>query len=213
VVDASHALCLAEAGRAVGMSDPSEWANAATALEELGLVHRAGYARYRETEAILLGSVGRAEGSVGARRAAAARPLRLALDVARRLGARPLEEAATLLAGRARLDAAAIGTAAEVTQAPGTGRGGADPASAFIASRHLTTRELEVLALIGSGWSNGEIATSLFISRKTASVHVSNVTGKLGVADRLEAAALAQRAGLDGPPRPGSVLAALAQDV
>ena len=211
-VDASHALCLAEAGRAAGMSDPSEWANAAAAFEELGLVHRAGYARYREAEAILLGSVGRAEESVGARRAAAARPLRLALDVARRLGARPLEEAATLLAGRARLDVAAKGTAPEVIEAPGAGRGGADPASAFIASRHLTTRELEVLALIGSGWSNGEIATSLFISRKTASVHVSNVTGKLGVADRLEAAALAQRAGLDGPPRPGSVLAALAQD-
>jgi DNA-binding NarL/FixJ family response regulator len=63
---------------------------------------------------------------------------------------------------------------------------------------------VEILTLIGSGWSNGEIAAALYISRKTASVHVSNILGKLGVVDRVEAGALAHRAGLVGQPRPGS---------
>ncbi|MDQ3468975.1 MAG: LuxR C-terminal-related transcriptional regulator, partial [Actinomycetota bacterium] len=52
-----------------------------------------------------------------------------------------------------------------------------------------TIRELEVLALLGSGRSNGQIATHLFISTKTASVHVSNILRKLGVANRVEAGA------------------------
>ena len=63
----------------------------------------------------------------------------------------------------------------------------------------LTDRELEVLALIAAGRSNGEIAGSLFISRKTASVHVSNILGKLGVAGRVEAAGVAHRLGLVRP--------------
>ena len=83
---------------------------------------------------------------------------------------------------------------------------------AFIERRHLTPREVEILALVGSGWSNGEIASALYISRKTASVHVSNILGKLGVVDRVEAGALAQRAGLVGQPRPGSLLPELDAD-
>jgi DNA-binding NarL/FixJ family response regulator len=82
----------------------------------------------------------------------------------------------------------------------------------YLERRRLTPRELEVLALVGSGWSNGEIASALFISRKTASVHVSNILGKLGVADRVEAGALANRAGLVGPERPGSVRLELEPD-
>ena len=57
----------------------------------------------------------------------------------------------------------------------------------------LTTREEEVLALVADGRSNGEIGGELFISTKTASVHVSNILAKLGVSTRTEAAAVALR--------------------
>jgi len=60
----------------------------------------------------------------------------------------------------------------------------------------LTPRELEVLQLVADGRSNGEIASALFISTKTASVHVSNILAKLGVSGRGEAAAVAHRVGL-----------------
>ena len=57
----------------------------------------------------------------------------------------------------------------------------------------LTAREFEVLRLVAAGRSNREIASELFISAKTASVHVSNILGKLGVTSRGEAAAAAHR--------------------
>ena len=63
----------------------------------------------------------------------------------------------------------------------------------------LTARELEVLRLVADGHSNGEIAERLFISRKTASVHVSNILAKLGVTTRGQAAAVAHRRGLVAP--------------
>jgi DNA-binding NarL/FixJ family response regulator len=60
----------------------------------------------------------------------------------------------------------------------------------------MAAGEREVLRLVADGRSNGQIAEALFISRKTASVHVSNILGKLGVSTRVEAAALAHRHGL-----------------
>ena len=60
----------------------------------------------------------------------------------------------------------------------------------------LTARETEVLRLVAAGRSNREIAAELFISAKTASVHVSNILAKLNAASRTEAAAIAHRAGL-----------------
>ena len=57
----------------------------------------------------------------------------------------------------------------------------------------LTPREVEVLRLVAAGRSNRQIAEELFISTKTASVHVSNILGKLGVSGRGEAAATAVR--------------------
>ena len=62
----------------------------------------------------------------------------------------------------------------------------------------LTPRELDVLRLVAEGMTNGQVAARLFISTKTASVHVSNILAKLGAATRTEAADLArQRALLD----------------
>jgi DNA-binding NarL/FixJ family response regulator len=66
----------------------------------------------------------------------------------------------------------------------------------------LTGREAEVIRLVAAGRSNQQIADELFITRKTASVHVSNILGKLGVANRVEAAAVAQRLGLVGDEEP-----------
>jgi DNA-binding NarL/FixJ family response regulator len=54
-----------------------------------------------------------------------------------------------------------------------------------------------VLALVAAGRSNRQIAQALFISPRTASVHVSNILAKLGVASRVEAATNAHRLGLD----------------
>ncbi len=65
----------------------------------------------------------------------------------------------------------------------------------------LTAREREVLRLLAAGRSNREIAAELFIAPKTASVHVSNILGKLGAASRTEAAAIAHREGVGLPAR------------
>jgi DNA-binding CsgD family transcriptional regulator len=66
----------------------------------------------------------------------------------------------------------------------------------------LTEREREVLSLLAAGRSNPEIGQVLFISTKTASVHVSNILAKLGVSGRVEAAAVAHRLGIYGPAAP-----------
>jgi len=60
----------------------------------------------------------------------------------------------------------------------------------------LTAREAEVLSLVAAGRTNREIGSELYVSEKTASVHVSNILRKLGVSSRVEAAAVAQRVGV-----------------
>jgi DNA-binding NarL/FixJ family response regulator len=57
----------------------------------------------------------------------------------------------------------------------------------------LTRRELEVAALLAEGLSNADVARRLFISPKTAAVHVSNILMKLGMSSRSEVAAWAVR--------------------
>ena len=104
--------------------------------------------------------------------------LAAATESADRIGASLVGSRLAALAGRAGLTT--MGTAAG---APG-----------LLAT--LTSREREVLRLVAVGRTNGEIGTELFISTKTASVHVSNILAKLGVGARGEAAALAYREGL-----------------
>jgi DNA-binding CsgD family transcriptional regulator/tetratricopeptide (TPR) repeat protein len=70
------------------------------------------------------------------------------------------------------------------------------PAPAGPGSIPLTTREREVLALLVAGRSNPEIAAALFITRRTAATHVTNVLAKLGVETRSAAVAAAFRHGL-----------------
>ena len=60
----------------------------------------------------------------------------------------------------------------------------------------LTAREIDVLELVAAGLTNPQIAASLYISRKTAEHHVSNILVKLGVSSRTEAATAAVRLGL-----------------
>ena len=64
------------------------------------------------------------------------------------------------------------------------------------ASPPLTPREVEVLALMAQGRTNRQIGAELFISEKTASVHVSNILAKFGASGRTEAVALAAARGL-----------------
>ncbi|MFJ8578544.1 AAA family ATPase [Micromonospora sp. NPDC093277] len=94
-------------------------------------------------------------------------------DIAARLGASSLGEQSAVLARRVGL------------------RGGGRPGPDL-----LTSREQEVLRLVAEGHSNSRIAERLFISPKTASVHVSRIIAKLDVRNRVEAAALAHRLGL-----------------
>ena len=115
----------------------------------------------------------------GGREAAAAR-LRRAAPLAERLGARPLADRIADLSRRA---------------------GDPQPGDAAATGDRLglTGREFEVLGLVAAGQSNRDIATALFISPKTASVHVSNILAKLGASTRTEAAAKAHALRLFDP--------------
>jgi DNA-binding NarL/FixJ family response regulator len=66
-------------------------------------------------------------------------------------------------------------------------------ATATVDQLGLTPREAEVLALVSAGLTNRQIGEQLFVSEKTASVHVSNILRKMGATSRVDAAAMAQR--------------------
>ncbi|WP_413251792.1 helix-turn-helix transcriptional regulator [Streptomyces spectabilis] len=166
----------AELLRAEGHATAEDWLEVLTAISPLERPYDLARVRHRLAEALLsAGAPGSAD------RDRAAELLRQAAAVGEHLSARPLVEAVTQLAQRARLPL--TGSASSTP---------ADPAEEL----GLTTRERAVLRLVAAGRSNRQIAEELFISPKTASVHVSNILAKLGVAGRGEAAALAHRLGL-----------------
>ena len=171
------ALCDAEHQRLVGIPAPDAWRVSAEAWEAVGRPYPAAYARWRQAEALLAGR--------GDRKIAAA-ALIAAVETATRLGAEPLRSEAEALALRARLTL--------VNEPPPAAEVPDDDAARL----GLTAREREVLALVAAGRTNRQIGEELFISEKTAGVHVSNILGKLGVAGRGEAAAVAHQLGLAG---------------
>ena len=164
-----------ELSRASGEHDPAPWRAAAVIWRAQGRQYRLAAARFREADALLRS---------GAGAAAAQEPLREAHAVATEIGARLLVEQIDALARRGRVVLA-------------TDEAGAPAVDTPVERLGLTDREREVLALVAEGRTNRQIADVLFISAKTASVHVSNILTKLDVANRGEAAALARRLGLD----------------
>ena len=170
--NAYRALTAAENLRRDGEPAVAAWQEALRAWEVATDIWPLTYTRFRLAEALC----GTAE------RATATDLLRDAARTCERLGAQPLLDDVLALARRARIDLEAAGATA--SPAPDSVPFG------------LTDREREVLALVSAGRSNGQIAAALFISPKTASVHVSNILAKLGVSGRVEAAAVAHRLGL-----------------
>jgi DNA-binding CsgD family transcriptional regulator/tetratricopeptide (TPR) repeat protein len=173
-------LAQAELSRLEGASDPERWQTAAAAWEQLGRPFEAAYARFRQAEALLAG---------GTPRQQAESLLWQAHQTAVELGAAPLRREIELLAQRGRLR---LEEPVDTTGAP-------TAPSSPAATLGLTQREAEVLALVAEGRTNRQIGQALFITPKTASVHVSRILAKLGVAGRGEAAAVAHRLGLDKP--------------
>ncbi|MFI6641070.1 AAA family ATPase [Streptomyces sp. NPDC050504] len=187
---AAHGLFLeAELARAERRDTPDHWERTAAAFAPLSRPYETAQICYRWAEALLAAS---------GDRATAAGLLRRGHAAAVELGARLLAEDVALLATRARVDLADPGE-------PGTDGGGHTPESLG-----LTPREQDVLRLVAEGRSNRQIAQALFISPKTASVHVSNILAKLGVSGRGEAAALAHRLRLYDSAEPSASEAALA---
>ena len=179
-IPAERASWDAERTRVAGPGDPGAWDGAAKAWQDLGCPHRAGYAWWRQAEAQL---------DAGQPVAAAAGPLRAAAAAAG--GHAPLLAQIRVLAERARIPLQAA-----------AGRRRPPPPVPPLARYGLTDRELTVLRLLAAGRTNPQIGAELYISASTASVHVSNILRKLGVSGRVQAAALAERAGLLQPPPP-----------
>jgi DNA-binding CsgD family transcriptional regulator len=174
-----QALVTAELARAAGEPGVAAWSAAVRAWQAAAEPYPLAYTWLRLAEAAV------AAGD----RPEAGRAISQAYVLARRVGAAPIADEATALARRTRLsldepeaDADAVRPAPE------------DPLARF----GLTEREREIVVLLAAGRSNPQIAEALFISPKTASVHVSNILAKLGVDSRVEAAAVAHRLGVTG---------------
>jgi len=169
---ALYALLDAEHARAAGHSDPQQWARATRHSRACHRPHLAAYATWRQAEALL---------AQHAPRQAAACCLRSGYTIALGTGAIPLQREIETLARYARID----------LKGPPPSQEDAHPVP--LALQALTGREREVLNQLASGLTNRQIAERLYISPRTAAVHVSSVLRKLGVPDRLQAAHLARK--------------------
>jgi DNA-binding CsgD family transcriptional regulator len=152
--------------------DPEAWSRAARRWEALADPWAVATARLHEADA--------AASTGDAARAAAS--LQEAHRLASELGAAPLIAQIGAVSRRTRLSVEAAPP--KVVDAASIDRLG------------LTPREAEVLSLVAIGHSNRQIGEALYVSEKTASVHVSNILRKLGVSSRVDAAAVAQRLGV-----------------
>jgi ATP/maltotriose-dependent transcriptional regulator MalT len=170
----------AELDRRRGVPAAAGFAAAAEAFDAIFLPWPASYARLRAAEALV--QAGDREGGE--------RALRAAYEWASDAGARPLAHECELLARRARIDLAPKAPAA-------SGNEQRSP----VEELGLTPREAEVLALVAEGRTNREIGSALYMSEKTASVHVSRILAKLGVRSRVDAAGVAYRIGLRAAER------------
>ena len=179
-IPAERADWEAERTRLAGKNDPAAWSVVAKTWDSLGCPHRAAYARWRRAQAQL---------DSGQPATAAAAALRAAAAAAE--GHAPLLAEIRKLAERAR-----IPLPAPSADPPKSPRPAATPAP-----YGLTRRELAVLQLLAAGRTNAQIGAELYISPKTASVHVTSIFRKLGVSGRVQAAALAERAGLLDTPQ------------
>ena len=155
--------------------DPDAWASATDAWQRLGYTLPATYTRWRYAQALLASTAPREQ---------MAAVLTDAWQAATGMGARPLTAELEAVARRAHISLQTQGP--ERTGHPAT------PGHQF----HLTAREREVLSLLMEGKTNRQVAQALYISDKTASVHVSNILSKLEVTNCGEAAAVAHRLGL-----------------
>ena len=160
----------AERARLAAANEAGMWDVAATQWQSHGARFRAAYCRWRQAEAIL----------ARRQRSGAAEVLRTAADLGR--GHAVLSQAIENTATRARID---LGPVTVPAEPPSTS-----------ADSLLTERELAVLRLVAQGYTNAQIGADLFMSPKTASVHVTNILRKLDARSRTQAAAIAERAGL-----------------
>ncbi|MGZ4313667.1 MAG: helix-turn-helix transcriptional regulator [Solirubrobacteraceae bacterium] len=182
-----RALVLAEHARLHREGELEAWGEAARRCRPMNEPLPLAYALLRHAEALS------GHGDTTAAGEAAAE----ALSHTQAAGAAPLQSEVEALMRRARLQAGAPLNG----DAPEAGAGVAEAREPDALARlGLTAREGEVLRLVADGRSNSQIAEVLFISRKTASVHVSNILSKLGVSTRVEAAALAHRRGIADVP-------------
>jgi len=165
---ATQALCEAEWTRIQGLNDAGAW-EAVLDAWSTSEPHECAYARFRQAEAQI---------AAGAKDMGVI-VLRQAFSQAAALGAGPLIAQIEAIARRARIR---LGTDS-----------GNEPAPAPENSTVLTRREIDVLALVAAGHTNREIAATLFMSEKTASVHVSRILTKLGVSNRAQAAVIGDR--------------------